>query len=141
MMIKCLIRDSILWLFWGPFREVISLLPIKTVYRIGVAAGRLRKIIGKKRRERTLNEIIATPAFSGIDTKAAVDRAFQVSFLNEIETFFYPRFNNKNIGAFTGITGEEYLKDALNAGKGVMLVHAHFGKSSDAHVWPWTQGI
>lgn len=126
-MLKPVVRDILLWLFWSPFRTMTSLLPIRTVYRMGIAGGWLRKITGKKRRHRTFNEITATPAFSGVDTKMAVDRAFQVSFLNEIETFLYPRFNKENIGEFTNIEGEEHLKNALSSGKGVMLVHAHFG--------------
>lgn len=104
-----------------------SLLPIKTVYRMGIIGGWLRNISGKKRRHRTLNEMIATPAFSGIDAETAVDRAFSISVLNEIETFLYPRFNKKNIAEFTELDGEEHLKDALDTGKGVMLIHAHFG--------------
>jgi processive 1,2-diacylglycerol beta-glucosyltransferase len=52
-----------------------------------------------------------------------------IQFFNRdlVDFFRSKRLNNKNIGSFVKFEGIEYLDDAINKGRGVLLVSTHMG--------------
>jgi KDO2-lipid IV(A) lauroyltransferase len=46
---------------------------------------------------------------------------------NMIEVLRFPLLNSNNIGQYVDVRGVEHMNDALNKGKGVIMLTAHFG--------------
>lgn len=63
----------------------------------------------------------------GIKSICAVRVYFRNHYIDHLLILLFPRFGAKEVKQFINIEGMEYLDEALKLGKGVILVHGHFG--------------
>lgn len=71
-----------------------------------------------------------TRVLDGYDQKEIlrfVRQSFDLRLKNDLDVLLYPRINKNNFRSFVSVEGLEYLDNALKNGKGVILLHSHFG--------------
>ncbi len=124
-----MLKNSILFLYWCPFRRFIQLIRGTFCYRIArLAASLTARFAGNKRacyaREWDVVQAFELPVES---REEAVRKAFFCKLCNEFEVFLYPLFNRQNIAQYISLENEQVLAEALEAGRGAILLLTHFG--------------
>jgi KDO2-lipid IV(A) lauroyltransferase len=119
-----IIKDIVLWLYWIPFRKVAQVAPYGLLMALARFVGSVVFLILGKRRKARAAMLDELGVNGGMD---AVRRSFQVDYQSWFETLIYPKLNPGNIGEIVEIEGKEILDTALEAGKGAILLFAHFG--------------
>lgn len=128
---KRIIKDMLMLAFWYPVRIMVQRLPFLIVYKLGDIFGDFFYIISPKRRMKTLNEL--SRIFQNLNRKAIkkiVRASYRNLIKNELDVFLYPYFSQEyknNIERWTTIEGLENLQKAASLGKGILLIHTHFG--------------
>ncbi len=56
-----------------------------------------------------------------------IRRSFDLKLKNDVDVLLYPRIDKHNFRSVVSIEGLQYLDKALEKGKGVLLLHSHFG--------------
>lgn len=122
-------KDILRWLYWYPFRLFIQVFPPGVVYFIGRCAGNILYSLARRRKkliEGVLPFVINKN--TGVQKqKEVIKRAFIISCQNELEVLLYPRLTPSIAQSLVKCEGLEYLNEALEKRKGVILLFAHFG--------------
>ncbi|KWT84434.1 lysophospholipid acyltransferase family protein [Candidatus Magnetominusculus xianensis] len=123
-----IVKNAAKFFYIYPFRIGVRLLPIGTSYTVGQFMGGVSFYLrGRKRKAIEQEARLLFPDSANKDIDSMVRLTFTNLFQKEIETFFYPTMNEQNIDGIIGIEGIEHLNAAIAAGKGTMLLFAHFG--------------
>lgn len=123
-----ILKDVALFIYWYPFRLLISLLPLSAVYLIGVCAGSLFYLVsGNKKKVMASEFALIFPDYSSSQLKGILRGSFINFCLSEMEILLYSRFSKKNINHYVEIEGLHHLDAALSNGSGVLLLQAHLG--------------
>lgn len=123
------VKGLIMGLVAGPFKSIMDMLPVSAIYAMGRLGGILYYKLSPGVAERIRGGLEKLNSFEKTDLKRVVRRCLYNYIANETEVFLFPRINKGNINRFVEIEGEEHLKNALDKGKGVILLHAHFGNA------------
>ncbi len=120
------LRDAYRVAVWGPYRGALQRLP--EGWEVGVN-GRLGRLVsraargGVQRIERNLGR-----AFPGRGDLGAVARAcFETHFQHQYLPVSFPRIGCDNLHRYVEIRGLGRVDRALEAGRGVVLMHPHMG--------------
>jgi lauroyl/myristoyl acyltransferase len=121
-------RDLLRLFVWFPWRWLIAVMPVRggiTLLRmmgdVHYAAARG----GKKNLRKNLGRM-----FSALNAKEAnrtVREHFRNHYVDRLLIFIFPKLSLREIDRYVDIDGLEHLDRALNQGKGVILVHGHYG--------------
>lgn len=123
-----ILKDIALFLYWYPFRLLISILPLTVVYLIGVWAGSLLFLVSRSKKKVMVAEFARIfPHYTSRQLAKIIRGSFVNFCLSEIEILFYSRLNKKNINKIINIEGLHNLDAALAKGSGVLLLQAHLG--------------
>lgn len=122
---KLYAKDIARWLYWGPTRFLVVIIPKSVSYRlfraIGICVCILRIRETKKIRywmERVTGEKVSIRQLGDV---------FVQYYSNSLDTLLYRSLSQKNIDEYVTYKGLEHLNSALEKGKGVILLHPHFG--------------
>ena len=114
------------WLGMGVLR-VICLLPHRTALRIGRVLGRLAHAVGGSRRAVVRRNIeLCFPDLSPAERDALANEHFKALGMTVIEMGLGRWATDRHLASITRLTGIEHVHEALGAGKGVILLSAHF---------------
>lgn len=123
------IKDSILWIYWNPFKRIVQKIPPHALYPLGRMISLVRYPLQRGRRSALRRELGlifgSTPPDAAWDE--VVKKALRNDVHKELEVLSFPILNEHNIHVFTECRGLEHLDAALSAGRGAMLLFAHFG--------------
>lgn len=123
-LLRRMIKDILRWLYWQPFRLFIQRLPFRSVFAVGRVFGAILYRFSSTKRallERECSTI-------GVgNSRHVVKDSLKIFCQNELEVFIFPRLNKNNINSIVSCEGLKHLDNALSAGRGVMLLFAHFG--------------
>lgn len=125
---KSFLSIAIKWAFIFPIRWTILRLPIKTSLAIGEAGGLIYYFISPAFRNRLgieLRRIFFDKNEKEI--KKIIINTCKCYIQTEIEDLLYSKIYKNNVDQIIEIEGLNNLEKALQAGKGVILLHAHFG--------------
>ena len=67
------------------------------------------------------------PAGTGASMAASVREYFRNHYVDRLLIFVFPKFRVRDVEGLVEMDGLEHLDEALKHGKGVVLVHGHFG--------------
>ncbi|MBI5642832.1 MAG: lysophospholipid acyltransferase family protein [Deltaproteobacteria bacterium] len=125
---KVLIKRILIFFMWYPLRIFIRVLPLDIIYLLGIAGGRLLRLISKEKTRVMAGELKAIfPQKSPSEIETIIRGSFENYCLSEMEVLLYPCLNKSFIEKMVVIEGREHLDAALKKGKGVALFQAHFG--------------
>ncbi len=124
-----LVKDSILYVYWGAFRKLVQKMPQPIVYPAGKLLGSVAYLCFRGKRKALEEEV---RFIFGADVEESrrrkiVRKAFQIEARRELEVLLYPILSPSNISFFAVCEGMENLDSALSKGKGAILLFAHFG--------------
>lgn len=110
-------------------RRVVLLLPRRTALRLGVILADL--FFRFSRRDKAIAIKNLTTAFGAEKSPDDISRICRRCFENMgkglMETLQIARLNSENLGRLIAFDGRRNIDDALSAGKGIVLITAHFG--------------
>lgn len=108
--------------------KLVCLMPLALRQRLGDAFGAFCwLLIPGKRKKMAVENIQLSLGVSGQEAKQ-VARLSAVRFGRMfMEVLYFPRITPLNIREYVAMEGEEHLREALKAGKGVVLTTAHSG--------------
>lgn len=122
-------KDIFLWLYWNPVRAFVQCMPPTLSYKVASLAG-AAAYKGARGKKLAFEDEYKSIFRHKVDDKIMAD-AVKRTFINlcrfEAEMMQYPKMNKRNIRSFVECPSFENLNKGLEAGKGVMLVFAHFG--------------
>ena len=119
-------RDILRLFVWFPLRWIILASPVS----MGIAIMRLLGDVhyglsgGKKE---LLGKNLARMQGVRAERGHAVKEYFRNHYIDRLLIFIFPRLDARAVGRLVDIEGLENLDNALKGGKGVVLVHGHFG--------------
>lgn len=125
-----LLQDLGRLVIWYPFRWLTRLLPLPANLAIFEAFGDLAyHIYSPKRALITRRLAQAFPQMGSAAQLAEVRASFRNYFVDRFIINLLPRLDRTRIDRLAILEGEEHLRQAQARGRGVILIHAHFGIS------------
>ncbi|MBI5642835.1 MAG: lysophospholipid acyltransferase family protein [Deltaproteobacteria bacterium] len=129
MVVKESISRDLLRLFvWYPVRWLILILPAPAGIAILRAMGDIHSALSKGKKEvlgANLKRI--DPAVTPEKTRYVIKEYFRNHYIDRLLIFICPGFQKGEVKSLLSIKGIERLDSAIKKGKGVILVHGHFG--------------
>ena len=117
------------WLTWlglGLLR-VLCWLPHRSLLAFGRVLGRLTfRLAGKRRAIVVRNLRLCFPDMPGADREALVREHFEALGISLMEMGLGRWASDEHLASLTTIDGVEHVLDAVNSGRGVILLSAHF---------------
>ncbi|MDD5771917.1 MAG: lysophospholipid acyltransferase family protein [bacterium] len=108
---------------------IVQMLPIKTAIFLGDSLGIFVYYCLPIRKKVAMNNLLI--AFKNEKDPAEIKKICKGCYRNLgmslIEFLRYPRYNKENLFKYIKIENEEYLKDSLAQGHGVIIIAGHFG--------------
>lgn len=121
-----IVKDIGRLLFWYPVRWIVCLLPFSSMYTLGGILGWLDYHATNRRRLDRIRTNVKSIGSS--DQSAAILVENRKNHLrNVLELIRYPDFSIESMEKFVHFSGLELLDAEIDAGKGVLLMTAHFG--------------
>lgn len=125
------LRDLLRLIVWYPWRWLIELVPPKAGVRLLGMMGDLHFALsrgGRARLSELTAKLLASSGGASPDfIQSSVRAYFRNHYIDRLFIFIFPRLTNKNVLELADIDGLENLESALSKGRGVILVHGHFG--------------
>jgi KDO2-lipid IV(A) lauroyltransferase len=122
---RYLLETVLLWLTGSVFR----MLPMRSGHKLGRMIGRMGFYLASGRRRLTMDNL--KMALGGeLSDREIMETAlgsFEHLGMNVAEFFNLPSLNRENIGSHTFVEGEVNLLEALDYGKGVLVLSSHLG--------------
>jgi lauroyl/myristoyl acyltransferase len=130
MILKLILKDVFRWIFWYPFRWLLTILPLAWAYTLGDFMAEIIYRFNTRRKEKIRTELswmdLGRPLAES-EIQSIIHMGVQMFFWNQMDILLYPKLMREPIERYTVLEGEENLKTALANGKGVILVHIHSG--------------
>jgi lauroyl/myristoyl acyltransferase len=127
--VRALSEKCALWIYFFPFRFVITHLPLAWTFALATLASRIiypltpgkRNIIAEETR------ILYGKRFHKDKVKTVVKKSYDIYFKRIFENLMFGAFSKEQWERFITIEGLDILDSALERGKGVILLLGHFG--------------
>lgn len=122
-----------MWLYYllKTISTLVSLLPYKLVVLLGKGVGRLYYRIAKKQKIRAEKTIQERLGYSDEKAKETIRSLFINLGITFMEIMYMPALNKDNIRGLVTYDRPEVLWEALNEGKGVVMLACHMDN------WEW----
>lgn len=128
---ESIFRDVLRLFVWYPLRWIITVIPVKWGIVLLSAFGDIHFALSRGGTTLLLNNL----AFlqnnkskgTGISMAASVREYYRNHYVDRLLIFVFPKFRVRDVERLVEMDGLEHLDEALRRGKGVVLVHGHFG--------------
>ena len=124
------LRDILRIIVWYPIRWIILSIPIYGGIKLIGFMGDIDYAISINKRKRLNENLLIIMDYINCyseSMKKHIKEYFRNHYIDRLMIFLFPRFKKRNFTRFVEIKGLEYVDKALQSGKGVILVHGHFG--------------
>ncbi|PKN85284.1 MAG: hypothetical protein CVU51_09035 [Deltaproteobacteria bacterium HGW-Deltaproteobacteria-1] len=124
-----MLRDMAKLVAWYPLRWCVRALPWRFAYLLGEAVGLAESLILRKRKNRIAANLLAVYGRRLTKTEALqiARQNIQRHYIEHMELYKYATLNTANLSRHITFEGLERLEQALRRGRGVILVHMHYG--------------
>jgi len=122
------LRDFARWLFWRPLRDRLDPKKperLRALYRLWPSV----LLTGGQQRERMKDEYRRCfgERYTDADLDALVRESYRIAFRTHLEELILGRLDERTVFDFLQLEGRENLDDALERGKGALIMSAHAG--------------
>lgn len=127
---ESVMRDVLRLFVWFPLRWALEIMPVTWGIRFLTFMGDAHFAFSQDKKRLLLNNLVhlrKTDEDVGASGTACVREYFRNHYVDRLFIFIFPKFGMREIDSLVEIEGLEHLDDALQGGKGVVLVHGHFG--------------
>lgn len=114
------------------FSRLLCRLPYSLVLRLGSGIGFLHWFFGSSQRRRAIAQLQERLGASPEEAAAIARRMFGNIGKTLLEVLYIPALTPEKLERWVTIENLHYLEEAMSAGKGTVLLTAHFGN------WEWT---
>ena len=122
------LADSLLWLFWVPFRRLMQLLPLRAAYFLAWLLAQLGSCCLLRLKRTIAAELSGLlPDLSWKELGQIAAESIQLDIQRRMEELLLGQFSQESIAATVSLEGEEFLQQAVSAGKGTLILLSHFG--------------
>lgn len=124
-----LLRDMAKLVAWYPLRWCVAASPWRLAYFFGEVVGRADSSIFSRRRDRIARNLLAAygSRMTAAEATRIARRNIQRHYIEHMEFYKYATLTPANLSRHIRFEGLEHLEAALKAGRGVILVHMHYG--------------
>ena len=125
-----ILQDIARVIVWYPFRRLMTMLPLRTRFALAELIGDLAFFIYRGKKEQLSSRL--SPLFPGRPPgriRKEVRACFRNYYADRFIINMVPGLDGERIDQIAAMDGEEHLRRALGGGRGVVLVHPHFGPS------------
>lgn len=124
-----MLRDMAKLVAWYPLRWCVSAMPWRFAYFLGEAVGLAESQVLRKRRNHIAANLLETYGRNLTKTQALqiARQNIQRHYIEHMELYKYASLNADNLSSHIKFEGLERLEQALRQGRGVILVHMHYG--------------
>ncbi|MBU2578200.1 lysophospholipid acyltransferase family protein [Patescibacteria group bacterium] len=125
---KNIIKDLGRIFFWYPLRMIVQAAPLNVAYLIGGLLGGLDYHVSNQKRVAKMSSNISLAL--GVTTREAnriVQKNLKMHMRNNLEFIKYPKFSKNTVEESITFKNIDRLDTALQRGKGVIMLTAHFG--------------
>lgn len=120
-------RDILRLFVWFPLRWLILLLPVSWGIALLRTMGDVHYSFSRGKRGLLRDNLSRLKGYSAAGDEKPIREYFRNHYIDHLLIFILPMFGAKEIEKFIEIEGLESLDKALEKGKGVLLIHGHFG--------------
>ena len=113
------------------FSRLLCRLPYSLVLRLGSGIGLLHWFFGRSQRRRAIAQLQERLGASPEESAAIARRMFGNIGKTLLEVLYIPALTPEKLERWVTIENLHYLEEAMSAGKGTVLLTAHFGN------WEW----
>jgi lauroyl/myristoyl acyltransferase len=125
-----LVQDCGRLVVWYPFRWLTRALPLQAKLRLFEACGDFAFALFRGKRALLDRRLaLALPHLTPAQRRVAIRASFRNYFADRFLINLVPDLTSARIDRLARLEGEEHLSQALAHGRGVVLIHAHFGPS------------
>ncbi len=121
------IRDCGRLFVWYPFRWMIQMLPMSLVIMVGQIMGKFESKYSKKRLAIMTENIRRVLRVNKEEASSVARKNLELHYIHLLEVFKFPYYTKGNIDRYIEYRGLKHLDAGLKKGKGIVLVHLHFG--------------
>jgi len=127
MMKNLFLEDALIYSAVRAIGAFVCLLPERAALGLAKTAGELFARVAGRRSVALKNVTTVFPDKTGAERRRIVRQNFGNLFMNAVELLRVTKVDNAYFLKNLTVEGEEKLRKAIDAGKGVLLVTAHFG--------------
>ncbi len=125
-----LLQDIARIIIWYPFRWLTMVLPPRVNFMLFERVGDLAFRLYSGKRALLASRISSVfPNWDRARVEAETRACFRNYYADRFIINLVPMLDGGSIDEIAALEGEEHLLDAINEGKGVVLIHPHFGPS------------
>lgn len=119
-------RDVLRLIVWYPLRWLLLSLPMGLGIMVLRTMGDIHYALSKGRKGQILSNLQRANVPQG-EAMAAVREYMRLHYIDRLLIFIFPKMGKREVGRYVEITGLEHIDKAIGEGRGVVLVHGHFG--------------
>lgn len=127
--IKSIILETVRWVYWFPLRMIIQRVPLRAGYALATLTSFMGFIFMKKKMRLTEQGLhtMFGGKLSEKQKKVLTRKTLENVFKRSIEALWYPKLTPDLCNRIFTFEGLEHLDTGLQHGRGVVLLHGHFG--------------
>lgn len=127
---ESVVRDALRLFVWFPLRWTLAVIPVAWGIRVLQSMGDAHFAFSRGKKRALLNNLKRIRKKDGdgaASRNAGVREYYRNHYVDRLLILIFPKFGMKEIEKLVEMEGLEYLNEALQCRKGVVLVHGHFG--------------
>lgn len=127
---ESIFRDILRLFVWFPLRWFILMLPVRAGITLLRTIGDMHYFVSMGKKElllRNLSRLRGGILAGDWKEREAVREYFRNYYIDRLLIFIFPRFGTREVERFVEIVGLKNLDNAIRKGRGVILIHGHFG--------------